>query len=188
MNLSVLVGFLPWIVFGLVSDWSITAALSLALVMSTFTTGKQVRARSLKILDSATFALFAFLFVAVVVVRWAAIGPWMFVAVNGSLALIAWGSLAVGIPFAIQYAKEQVAPEYWDTPGFLRVNQWITVVWAANFLIQAGISVYRRLHGSGIILELAWVPLTAFSILFTIRFPDWYTRRALAAEQRVADL
>jgi len=31
------------------------------------------------------------------------------------LAAIGFGSLAIGVPFTIQYAKESAPPEVWDT-------------------------------------------------------------------------
>jgi hypothetical protein len=48
---------------------------------------------------------------------------------------MALGSLALGRPFTMQIAREQVPPELWNTEVFLRVNRAITAVWAAAFAV-----------------------------------------------------
>jgi hypothetical protein len=55
--------------------------------------------------------------------------------VDTGLLVIALGSLALGRPFTLQIAREQVAPELWTSEVFLRVNREITLVWAAAFAV-----------------------------------------------------
>ncbi|MEU6664812.1 hypothetical protein [Streptomyces sp. NPDC046727] len=54
-----------------------------------------------------------------------------------SIALIVLGSMAVGRPFTLPYAREQVDRAHWDTPAFLRTNHVITGVWGLAFLVAA---------------------------------------------------
>ena len=65
---------------------------------------------------------------------WSVIGVRLCVDVG--LFLIVLTSLAVGRPFTLQYAREQVAPEFWTSPAFVRTNYIITAVWALAFLVM----------------------------------------------------
>jgi uncharacterized membrane protein len=56
---------------------------------------------------------------------------------NAMLAMGAWGSLVLGRPFTIEFARETVDPARWTDPLFIRVNQVITAVWAAVFTFNA---------------------------------------------------
>ena len=52
--MRLVVGFLPWIILGVLGNRSFVLALLLSLGAAAFTTMRQVRNRSLKILDTAT--------------------------------------------------------------------------------------------------------------------------------------
>jgi uncharacterized membrane protein len=103
--------------------------------------------------------------------------------VNVTLMAIAWGSLLVGTPFTIQYAREQVAPELWHSPAFVRVNQCITAVWGLNFFLCALIALYRQLSGNpDLAWKYAWLALGLLAVLFSAYFPAWYRAHALHKE------
>jgi hypothetical protein len=54
----------------------------------------------------------------------------------GTLAVIAWVSLAVRQPFTLSIAKKQVPEDAWGHPLFLRTNDVITAVWAGAFTLS----------------------------------------------------
>ncbi|MGH3251171.1 MAG: hypothetical protein ACRDOI_33865 [Trebonia sp.] len=54
-----------------------------------------------------------------------------------TLAVIAWGSLAVCHPFTLGIAKQQTPREVWGQPVFIHSNVVITTVWAASFTVAA---------------------------------------------------
>ncbi len=56
---------------------------------------------------------------------------------TAGLALIAFGSLAVGHPFTAQYAREQVDRSVWDSETFRVLNRRFTALWGAAFLAMA---------------------------------------------------
>lgn len=178
--LRLLVGFLPWIVFGaLGSSWP-TAALILALALSAVAVARQLFNHSLKILDAVTFAFFVFIAIGLIGFGWTILGTYMTLLVNLTLMAVAWGSLLAGAPFTIQYAREQTPPEVWHTPLFLRINQIITAVWGLVFFLSALISLYRHATGDeSLVTQYAWVVLSAAALVFTVYFPDWYRARAL---------
>lgn len=49
--------------------------------------------------------------------------------------------MAVGQPFTLQYARESVAPEYWDSPEFLRTNYVISAAWALAFVVLIAVDL-----------------------------------------------
>lgn len=180
--LRLIIGFLPWIILGVLGNRWFLLALVLALVVSGITTARQIFSRSLKILDTATFAFFAFIAVGLIGFGWMILATYMTLLVNLTLMAIAWGSLLAGTPFTIQYAREQVAPEFWHTPLFIRINQCITAVWGLDFFLCALVSLYRHATGdSGLASQYAWVLFSAGAVLFTLYFPAWYRARALGA-------
>jgi len=176
--LRLVVAFLPWIIFAALGDRHFLAALFLALVAAAVTTMRQIMRRSLKILDSVTLAFFVFIAIGLVGFDWMLLASYMTILVNFTLTAIAWGSLLVGTPFTIQYAREQVAPELWRTRLFLRINQYISAVWGVAFFLSGLISVYRHATGdSSFVSQYAWVLLSLGAALVTVYFPDWYRAR-----------
>jgi uncharacterized membrane protein len=178
--LRLVVGFLPWIILAVLGNRFFVLALGLALAVATVTTLRQAMRRSLKILDTVTFVFFVFVVVGVIGFRWMILAIYMSLLVNLTLMAIAWGSLAAGTPFTIQYAREQVAPEFWQTPLFIRVNQWITAVWGLDFFLSAVVSAYRHAAGdTSLASQYAWVLFSVGAALFTAYFPGWSRARAL---------
>ena len=145
--LRLVIGFLPWIILGVLGNRSFVLALVLALAAAAVTTVRQLRSRSLKILDTATFAFFLFVLVGALGFHWMILATYMSLLVNVTLMAIAWGSLLAGVPFTIQYARDQVAPEFWHSPLFIRTNQYITAVWGLDFFLSALVSIYRQVSG-----------------------------------------
>ena len=68
--LSLVAGFLPWIVLAVLGERWPVVALVLALVVSGVTSLNQLVHGRLKILDSVTFAFFACMVMGIVVFRW----------------------------------------------------------------------------------------------------------------------
>jgi len=175
-----IVGFLPWIIFGALGNIWFLPALGLALIASAVPLVRQIPKRSVKILDATTFAFFVFVAVALIGFHWMILATYMTLAVNLTLMAIAWGSLLAGMPFTIQYAREQVAPEFWHTPLFIRINQYITAIWGLDFFLSALVSLYRHTTGdTGVASQYAWVVFSLGAVLFTVYFPNWYRARAL---------
>ena len=142
--LRLIIRFLPWIILGVLGNRWFLPALVLALAVAAVTTVRQVFSRSLKILDTITFAFFVFVTLGLIGFGWMFLAIHMSLLVNVILTAVAWGSLLAGAPFTIQYAREQVAPELWHTPMFLRINEYITAVWGLDFFFSGLVSLYRE--------------------------------------------
>ncbi|KRE08021.1 hypothetical protein ASE63_22100 [Bosea sp. Root381] len=93
-----------------------------------------VKGRSAKILEIGSLVLFAALaaFEYLSGARLSLVGAKF--AVDLGLLLIVVLSMIVGKPFTMQYAKDEVAPELWSSPEFLRKNYVISAVWGVAFL------------------------------------------------------
>jgi hypothetical protein len=178
--LRLVIGFLRWIILGVLGNRWFVLALSLSLAAAAVTTVRQIRGRSLKILDTTTFAFFLFVLVGVFGFHWMILATYMSLLVNVTLTAIAWGSLLAGTPFTIQYAREQVAPEFWHSPLFIRTNQYITAVWGLDFFLSALISLYREVSvDKSLASQYAWVLFSLGAALFTVYFPPCYRARTL---------
>jgi hypothetical protein len=177
MSLSLIVAFLPWILFGALSHRFPLAALVLALAITAVQV--LVHRRNPKILELVSFSFFTFDFVALYFLHWQAIGHHQGLLVHLLLAATAWGSLLAGSPFTLQYAREEVPPERWNLPSFVRTNQWITAVWGIDFILQAIVLEWQAAMG-GVLPSLISTTLTACSLAFTLWYPGWVRRRALA--------
>ncbi len=129
--MNLLLAFAPFIAFavvdrtvgaipGLIAGALVAAALILRDALS--------RSRSIKILEVGTVILFGGLtcYSLMMTVAWTIVGVRL--CVDAGLLIIVLLSLAVRQPFTIQYARERVSPELWQTREFLGTNDVITGV------------------------------------------------------------
>lgn len=180
--MGMLLAFAPFIAFALFdrvigADAGLLAgaAASAALLVRDWLSAD----RSPKILEIGTFVLFAglALYSQFGNPQWSIVGVRLWV--DAGLLAIVLVSLAVGRPFTLQYAREQVAPELWDTPTFRRTNTVITGVWAAAFLVLVIADI--------VMLTMPEVPhrfgilLTAAALVGAFKFTAWYPDRVRTA-------
>ena len=129
--MNILVGLAPFIVFfvlmRLVSPLAgLSAGFAVAILLGV---QQWWRGEQIKILEIGTLLLFG-----VLVLYTLTAAPHWSVAtvrlvVDGGLFAIGLVSLLIGMPFTLQYARERVPREYWDSPIFFATNQRITGVW-----------------------------------------------------------
>lgn len=175
------VGMAPWIVFAVLSGpGRFEVAVLLALAISVvFVVAERVLhpGTSFKILEVADVVFFAVLAIIGAVAsegthQW--LETYADEVSNLALALIAFGSMAVRVPFTVQYARERVGPELWKTPAFLHTNYVITGAWGLTFLIGAIAGGFGDLvlHEEDNIWT-AWI-IPILVIVVTLRFTEWY--------------
>jgi hypothetical protein len=173
--MGLLLAFAPFLAFALVdrmvgaSEGRLAgAAVAAALLIRDWMTA----GRSPKILEIGTFILFGGLALYSLVAHpdWSIVGVRL--CVDAGLLAIVVISLAIGQPFTLQYAREQVAPEFWDSPQFRRTNVVITAAWAAAFAVLVIADI--------IMLTMPAVPhrfgifLTIAALIAAVKFTDWY--------------
>jgi len=136
--MSYLRGFVPWIVFGVLSsfDWRWAAVAALAAgVFLLLQDRRAAVAADAQILDVSTIVYFVGVAVLAFADPHSPLEPYNGALSFGWLALTAWGSLAVRRPFTLGIARRQTPREYWDLPEFVQINVVITAVWAAAFTL-----------------------------------------------------
>lgn len=99
--------------------------------------------------------------------------------VDAGLLVIVLVSIAIRKPFTLQYAREQVAPDLWNRPEFVRTNYVITGVWALAFAVMV-VADYVLLAMPDLPPRVGIIA-TVLALVGAIKFTDWYPRRRQAA-------
>jgi hypothetical protein len=179
--MGILLAFAPFIVFALIDrvvgsteGLVAGAALSAALLVRDWVTP----GRSPKILEIGTVILFGALALYSVLAAptWSIVGVRL--CVDLGLLLIVLASIALRLPFTLQYAREQVPSEFWSSPEFIRTNYVITAVWALAFTVLVMADL--------VLLYMPELPprfgilATIAALVAAIKFTGWYPERAKA--------
>jgi hypothetical protein len=180
--MGILLAFAPFIGFAVIdrfvgSTEGLIAAtvISMALILRDYFTPN----RAPKLLEIGTLILFGGLTFYALLANpgWSVIGVRL--CVDTGLLLIVLISIAARRPFTLQYAKEQVAPEFWNTPEFVRANYTISAVWALAFLVMviaelALLYLPNLPRGIGIIAII-------LALVGAMKFTGWYPERQRSA-------
>jgi hypothetical protein len=182
--MGILLAFAPFIVFavvdrvatpsaGLIASALVSAAL---LLRDIVTPG-----RAPKILEIGTFVLFGGLALYAIFggASLSVIGVRLLL--DSGLLLIVLGSMAVRQPFTLQYAREQVAPELWESPTFIRTNYIITGVWALAFAVMV-IAELALLYVPDL-PPRAGIIAIVIALIGAVKFTGWYPERVGAANK-----
>ena len=180
--LKILLGFLPWILFGIMAGPPLTRleiALAVALAATLALGVKQLRKGFFLTWGSLLFFLVSFILVAFLKNLWVVEN--MDLLARAILVVIAWGSIIAGQPFTSQYARESVPEAYWHTPEFIHTGYFISIVWGIIFLLALGASLFRPYLDQ----MSSWLyPLLATGTMFLgIIFTQWYVHRVRKARQ-----
>jgi len=179
--MGILLAFAPFIAFAVVDRLAgpteglvVGALVSAALLVRDWVTP----GRTPKILEVGTALLFGGLALYTVLARpaWSVVGVRL--VVDAGLLAIVLASMAVGRPFTLQYAREQVPPEHWGSPGFLRTNYVITAVWALAFAAMV-LAEVALLYLPGMPRQ-AGVAAIVLALVGAVKFTGWYPERRRA--------
>lgn len=180
MNIiKLFLAFAPWIVFGLISGpsfFSLEIAIIISLAITLILGYKTMR--KWYILPWVTFTFFVLAFITIVLMKNIWVATHMKILSYMVLVAVAWGSILVGLPFTMQYAKEEVDKSLWNTKSFIRTNQIITAFWGAVFFINLGMSYYMFLHkvmGQWTFMVVGWV-LILIGLVFTTEYTKFARR------------
>ena len=178
--MGILLAFAPFIAFAVVDR---LAGPTEGLVAGTIvSTGLLLRdlagGRTAKVLEIGTAILFGGLALYAMLGRpsWSVIGVRL--VVDAGLLLIVLVSLAICRPFTLQYAREQVAPEHWGAPEFIRTNYVITAVWALAFAVM--VAAELALLTVPDMPPRAGVAAIVLALVGAFKFTGWYPERVKA--------
>ena len=185
--MDIFLGFTPYVAFFVVLrvgtvEAAMWAAFAVAALVALY---GRWRGRSAKILEVGAITLFGLLALFTAVSHWEWTLTAVRLAVDLGLLAIVLVSIAIGRPFTMQYARERIAEQHWQTPLFLAINRRITWVWAAVFAVLVAAHVATVFFSvpawiDGVVTVAAFVYATAF----TTRYPE--KARKAAGLQRAA--
>ncbi len=174
--MNILLGLAPFIAFFVLAR-SIGAAAGLwaaAAVAGALLLRARLRGQTeVKVLEAGATVLFVGLAIVASFVRpgWSVFEVRVFVDLG--LVAITLGSILIGRPFTLQYAREQVPPERWTHPLFLAANRRISAVWTFAFVVETvcsalvawapGVPATLPLFANGLALLAA--------VIFTAEYP-----------------
>lgn len=185
-NLGILVGFLPLIVYGILSGDTLESqqiAILAACIVS-LVVGYRTMKRGFY-LDWANFLMFAGALFCIAVLHMTVIADYMSIVIYLVLALVAFGSLLAGVPFTLQYARDMVDKSRWDHPLFKSINVFMTGVWGSLFVLNLALVTYAK-FGSGFTAQVAGMAIYAVLVLgiaFTILYPEYIRKKHPADAQ-----
>lgn len=132
--------------------------------------------RRVKVLEIGTFVLFGGL----TLFAWMpGAAQWSIAAVrlrvDAGLLLIVLVSMLIKRPFTLQYAREQVPAELWNSPAFVQTNYAITGAWAAAFAVMV-IADLALTYLPDVPRQLSIIATVA-AIVGAVKFTGWYPQR-----------
>lgn len=177
--MGILLAFAPFLTFAIVDRFAgplegLIAGVLIALLL--LARDWLPAGRSVKVLDIGT----TLLFVGLVLYSFLAKPTWSVIGVrpcvDTGLLVIVLASMAIGRPFTMQYAREQVEPELWNSPEFRRTNYIITGVWALAFAVMMSAEIVL-LYVPGI-SPRAGIIVIILALVGAVKFTGWYPEHA----------
>jgi hypothetical protein len=161
--MNIIASFAPFILFAVLLHLGfVQAALwaGAATACGLILRDRLMLGRSVKVLEVGTAVLFAGLAVYTALTGQDWTIPMVRLVVDGGLLLIVLLSVAIGLPFTLQYAREDTPPEIWARPEFIDANRRITLAWAGAFAVltaaDAMMAFMPRIpHAIGVLLTVA---------------------------------
>jgi hypothetical protein len=169
-----LLAFAPFLVFVVLERIiGVSSGLIAAAIVAAILVARDVLMhKTIKVLDVGTLILFGTL----AIYSRVAHPAWSVIAVrlrvDLGLLLIVLASIALRKPFTLQYAREEVAPEFWNLPDFVRTNYLITAVWAAAFAVMVAAEA-ALVYTPGMPQRLG-ITVTVLAIVAAVKFTSWY--------------
>jgi hypothetical protein len=94
----------------------------------------------------------------------------------GLLLIVLLVTMVIGQPFTPQYAREQVAPEFWDRSELIRTNYVITGVWALAFAVMVVAELALLLIPD--LPKRVGIIAIVLALVGAVKFTGWYPERA----------
>ena len=184
--MNLVLGFVPFILFAVLMGLSPDVALWAAFAAA-FTLGMRsfLDTQVLKTLDAGSTVLFGLLALYKGFVQPSLSFGSVLLAVDGGLLAIMIASLLWHEPFTLQYAREQVAKDEWDTALFLRTNYVVTGVWVAALALMTTADAAATFAAAISVTVAAAAGLVALAaaLTFSLRYPAYLRARSgLAAD------
>jgi hypothetical protein len=172
--MGILLGFVPFIAFSLLTNLSVSLALWVAFGAAfTIAIRDFAHARLLRALDIASTGLFGLLALYAGFIQPSLSVQALRLIVDAALLVIALVSLARRAPFTTEYAQDFAPRESWNTPQFQRANYGIAIVWATALAIMTACDAAATFSHQVPLSFDVGIGLAALglAIIFTARYP-----------------
>jgi all-trans-retinol 13,14-reductase len=173
----IFVSFIPWIVYWILCGMGNKLGIVVPFVISLFLIIPQIRKRNFSLMDLVSLFYFSL----------ATIGAFIFnlkIFVENSgflgyfvLFLMALFSLIIKQPYTLQISKKDYPEIYWKDRIFFIINNIITIVWFAVFLLNAIIFLFPVKPFTIILSNILIAFGIAFSIIFPLKMPAYFVSR-----------
>lgn len=176
MAKNLILGFLPWFIYFAGAGYGnegLEIGIIGAIISIFIFNFKAIKRKD--ILDLCTVVFFIFLLIVGVFLKhpWFVKNAYWFSTLM--LTLIIFLTIIIKKPFTMTYAKESVPQEFWDGELFIKSNYYISTAWLICMAVMTIVS-YAFTGAMSYISQAVAMTLT---VLFSIYFPDWYTKRVL---------
>ncbi|ABS54915.1 conserved hypothetical protein [Methanoregula boonei 6A8] len=177
-NGGVLLGFLPLVIYGVIAGIAGTSVsgvmIALIAAIAAFLIVGRSDLRKGMMMAWVNVAIFSVSLIAIGVFGIAWLIPYMGILIYTTLAVFTVGSILIGRPFTLQYAREMVDRTLWEKPRFIRANVLITGVWGGVFLVNLGFCGIAFLTPTliGRIAQVSTYIFLAAAALFTFWYPE----------------
>ncbi len=171
-----LLGFMPWLLLLFLSGHTLVSlerSILISLVASVLFSFKELRKGF--ILQWGTLFFFFACTLTVNFLHWMSVVKNIAVISNGFFACLIWGTILIGKPFTLQYAKADLPKERWDDPELIRSCRFIAVVWALLLTFSALIAYFRILN-STLLPDWVYFDITIGIILGGTVFSSLYKK------------
>ncbi|KZL24684.1 hypothetical protein [Pseudovibrio sp. WM33] len=114
-------------------------------------------------------------------------GSWLFehplLLISAIYTLVASGSLFIGKPYTLQYARERTPEEFWAEEIFLTINYHLTLMWTLIFLSSFILSVLAvSFPDYWPIFALTRNSLIAIGLVIPDQYPDYYLQKRAGSD------
>lgn len=184
---AILLGFVPFILFAVLTNVSIDLALWTAFAAAFAISIRDfAHSRLLRALDVGSLAVFGLLSLYVGFIEPGIPVQMARLVADGSFFVMALVSMLLRNPITLQYAREQVQEEFWKTPRFILTNYLITAGWAAAFAVMALTDAVANMNKRlPLTLDLGvCLAVLVLAILFTARYPHYLRAHAARVTKR----
>lgn len=178
-----LFGFTPWLLFLFLSGHTLASlerSIVVSLLASVAFSFNELRKGF--ILQWCTLLFFTACLVTINFMHLIYIAKSMGAISNGFLACVIFGTILVGKPFTLQYARADLPKERWDDPGLIRSCRFIAIVWAVLLAFSALISSLKILK-PGLLPEWFYFDISILFILggsvFTVLYKKFKRNQRL---------
>ena len=165
--LYILVSFIPWVIYWILCGMGNKLGIAVPLAISLLLVVPQIRKNDFNLMDLTSALYFSIATVGTFIFN-----LYIFIGSSGFLGysvlfLMALFSLIIKQPWTLQSSKKDYPEIYWKDESFLAINNLITIVWVAIFLLNA---IIFLLLAKPFTVALSNI-LIALGIIFSIVFP-----------------